>query len=321
VPTPNAPAEALLDRFVADCAVGPVARGDRIGIAVSGGPDSLALLLLAHGAFGAQVEAVTVDHGIRPESAGEAAFVASVCEKMGVSHTILELLRKPRKGNLSAKLRELRYAQMYGWAGKNGLNWLMTGHHADDQLETMIMRLNRGAGTAGLSAIRARNELTLRPLLGWRRSELAEIVRQSGLTPIDDPTNRDERFDRARLRKALADVDWLDPLAVNRTAHAMEEADAALAWAAWRMAKERCTQEGEVVVFDSADLPREIQRRIVLGCLRKLNAKASPGGPKLTRFHDGLERGKRATLEGIVGWSLGAIWRFEIAPPRRDSAN
>lgn len=317
MPTPNAPPEALLDRFLADCVIGPVTRADRIGIAVSGGPDSLALLLLAHGAFGPQIEAVTVDHGIRPEAAGEAAFVGHICETMGVPHTVLQLLRRPRRGNLSAKLRELRYAQLYEWAEAHGVTWLMTGHHADDQLETMVMRLNRGAGTAGLSAIRARNGLTLRPLLGWRRAELAAIVRAAGLEPIDDATNHDERYDRARLRKALADVDWLDPLAVARTAHAMEEADTALAWASVQAGNARCRRDDGAIIFDSSDLPREIQRRVVLACLRLLVPKAAPTGTKLTRLHSELERGKRITLEGILATADGARWRFELAPPRR----
>ena len=317
-PEPHLPAEDALDRFLSACtAAGPVTRSDRIGVAVSGGPDSLALLLLALGTFGEQVEAVTVDHRIRPESAGEVRFVADICATLDVPHTALQLLRKPVGGNLSAKLRELRYAQLREWATRERIDWLMTGHHADDQRETLLMRLNRAAGVGGLAGIRARNQRTLRPLLGWRRAELAAIVAQAGLTPIDDPTNHDEAFDRARLRKVLAGVEWLDPLAVSRSAAALDQADEALSWAARRIARTHCRQTDDAITFRIDDLPAEIERRIILGCLRKLNPDLRIDGPKLARFHDSLRAGKKATLDGVMASPGDGYWTFSPAPPRR----
>lgn len=315
---PSAPPEALLDRFVEDCrTAGPVDRGQRFGVAVSGGPDSLALLLLAAFAFERQVEAVTVDHRLRSEAATEARHVGEICVALGVPHVTIELLRKPPRGNLSAKYRELRYAQMLGWAKERQLDWLMTGHHADDQLETVIMRLNRGSGVAGLSAIRRRNGITLRPLLGWRRAELAAIVRDSGLTPFDDPTNHDERYDRARLRKALAGADWLNPLAVAHSATAMEEADAAINWATLRLINEHARARGEAILMLPGNLPVEMQRRILLACLHKLKPGIVVDGPKLGRFHAALSGGRAATVGGVMAKQRDGGWLLSLAPPRR----
>jgi tRNA(Ile)-lysidine synthase len=143
-------------------------------VAVSGGPDSLALLLLAHAAMPGLVEAATVDHGLRSESADEAAFVAEICGKLGVPHATLKVT--VGAGNLQAEARAARYAALAGWMAERGLAALATAHHADDQAETLILRLNRGSGVAGLAGVRARGLVPgtrlplLRPLLGWRRA-------------------------------------------------------------------------------------------------------------------------------------------------------
>lgn len=317
MPTPSAPPEALLDRFLADCrAAAPVARNHRIGLAVSGGPDSLALLVLAHGVFGEQIEAATVDHRLRPGSTAEAEFVARICHDLDIPHRILVLPGR-RRGNLGQWARELRYAHLREWADDNGLDWLFTGHHADDQLETIVMRLNRGSGVGGMAAIRALNGKTVRPLLGWRHKELVAIAKAAGLKAIDDPSNRDDRFDRARLRKMLAKADWLDPLAATRTAAALNEADEALAWASRRVANERVRREGDALVFDAADLPPEIERRVVAGCIRLLNAKAKLDGPKVTRLLAKLHEAGKATLDGVMCDARGTGWTFALAPPRR----
>ena len=317
MPTPNAPPEALLDRFLNDCrSIAPLTRDHRIGLAVSGGPDSLALLLLAQGVFGDQVEAATIDHRLRSESSQEAEFVARICETLGVSHRILALPGR-RRGNLGQWARELRYAQLHEWCRDVGIDWLMTGHHADDQLETMIMRLNRGSGVGGMAAIRARNGNTLRPLLGWRHRELVAVVKAAGLKAVDDPSNRDDRFDRARLRKMLARADWLDPLAASRTAAALHEAEDALIWAATRIANQRVKRDGAILIFDPADLPPEIERRIVAACIRELNAKAKLDGPKVTRLLAKLRGSGKATLDNVMCDARGGSWIFATAPPRR----
>jgi tRNA(Ile)-lysidine synthase len=322
VPTPNAPFEAAVDRFRLDCDVaGPVLGQHRIGVAVSGGPDSLALLLLAAHAFPGRVEAATVDHGLRPESAREAQFVADICTQVDIDHVILTLPSPLPRGNVSAHLRELRYILLRDWSKERRLDWLMTGHHADDQLETVMMRLNRGAGVGGLSAIRRKNQRTIRPLLGWRRADLAALVAGCGIEPIEDPSNLDDRYDRARLRKALAGADWLDPLAVVRAAAAFDEADEALTWSASHWAKLRVKTDGAALTLDPANLPAELLRRILLACLCKLNPRAKPSGPKLSRLHATLRAGRKATLDGVAFDGRRMPWTISVAPPRTSATS
>ena len=204
----------------------------KLGLAVSGGPDSLALLVLAHAALPGRVEAATVDHGLRPEAGAEAAEVARVCEALGVPHAILPVDVAP--GNLQAEARMARYAALAEWVEERGLAALATAHQADDQAETLLMRLNRASGVAGLAGARARGRVPgtaiplLRPVLEWRRAELGDVVRGAGLTAAEDPSNSDDRFDRVRMRKALAEADWIDVDAVARSAAHLAEADDAL---------------------------------------------------------------------------------------------
>src|SRR3954466_8445661 len=127
---------SLLERFAGDLA--PCGGGTGLlGVAVAGGPDSLALLLLAEAAFPGRVRAATVDHRLRPESAGEAAFVARICADRGVPHDILEASVARAGEGLQAAAREARYAALAAWMRERGLAWLLTAHHADDQAETL----------------------------------------------------------------------------------------------------------------------------------------------------------------------------------------
>ena len=202
----------------------------RVGLAVSGGPDSLALLLLASETLD-HVEAATVDHGLRPEAASEAKFVSGIARMLGVRHSTLTLPPKP-KGNTSAWARKNRYEVLERWADALDLDLILTAHHADDQLETMLMRLNRGAGVGGMAGIRPVRGRIARPLLGWRKAELVKLVADHGLDAVDDPSNHDDRYDRARLRKSLEQATWLDPVSAVRSSVALASADHALDWAA-----------------------------------------------------------------------------------------
>ena len=315
--TPNALPDAVVRRFADDfhrlSAAGPQ---DRIGIAVSGGPDSVALLLLAAAAFPGRIEAATVDHKLRAESNDEAMFVAGLCTGRSILHAILTLDGLPR-GNVSAAARAARYAALDGWADARGIDWILTAHHADDQVETIIMRLNRGAGVAGLSGVRARHGRVVRPLLGWRRSELAGLCADAGIVPVDDPTNRDDRYDRARLRKSLASADWINPLAVVESAGVLADADAAIEWAVDALEARHVTHQG-AVSFDrhATDCPNEILRRLVLRCLRHVDPECAPRGVPLSRLVATLESGGTATISAVIARG-GPKWVFRRAPPRR----
>lgn len=305
MPTPNAAPDADAGRFASSLeALTGGGTVDRFGLAVSGGADSLAMLLLAERAFPGRIEAATVDHGLRPAAAEEAAFVASVCGANGIPHAILTLDPLPR-GNVQAAARAARYAALTTWRVSRGLDWLLTAHHADDQLETIVMRLNRGAGVGGLAGIRAVNGRVVRPLLGWRRSALRAIVDVAGLAPVEDPSNLDERYDRARLRKALAGAPWLDPLAAGRSAAALAQADAALDWAAGAL---------DTAPWDT--LPDALLRRRLAARIAAVDPAARPDGPALDRLIVTLRRGGSATIGGVLCRG-DPHWAFTHAPPRR----
>lgn len=310
----------VVARFGADLdrLIGPAPQA--LGIAVSGGPDSLALLLLAHAARPGAVHAATVDHGLRPESAAEAAFVADLCARLGVPHATLRG-DAPLAGNIQSGARALRYRLLGDWAREAGLGCVLTAHHGDDQAETLLMRLLRGSGTSGLAGVREWTRIgaldVVRPLLGWRRAELAAVVGGSGIAAVDDPSNADPRFDRARLRKHLAEAGWIDPLALARSAAALAEAEAAIAWAATRLHDARAKREGDALCIDMGDLPAELRRRLVLRALSELAPEGAPRGAEVDRLLAALSGGGTATLAGVKCRADGDVWRFAPAPPRR----
>jgi len=287
----------------------------RLGIAVSGGPDSLALLLLAHDAAPGRIAAATVDHGLRPAAADEAAMVAAVAADLGIPHATLRP-DAPITGSLQAGARRTRYNLLETWRIGAGLDWLLTAHHADDQAETMLMRLNRGAGVGGLAGIRAVNGRIVRPLLDWRRLELAAIVEAAGLVAIDDPSNRDARFDRARVRTALQHSGWIDPRAFAASAAHLADAHDALDWTVRRLAGERLTGDGTSLSLDPADLPAELRRRLLAYTIDRLDPGRNPPGPDIDRLLETLAAGGKASIGALVATG-GPVWRLAPAPPRR----
>lgn len=206
---------AALDRLTAEAAP-----GGPLGVAVSGGGDSTALLVVARAwaaERGRALHAATVDHGLRPESADEAAAVAALCARLGVPHETLSAgALKAMAGNLPAAAREARLARLADWAGRRGLAAVLLGHTMEDQAETLLMRLGRGAGTEGLAAmepaVRLHGVVWLRPALGVRRQDLRALLRAEGVGWAEDPTNEDPAFDRVKARRALG---TLAPLGVT----------------------------------------------------------------------------------------------------------
>ena len=320
------PSAAAVQRFCADldALIEPRAR---IGIAVSGGPDSLALLLLAAAARPGLVEAATADHGLRPEGRAEAEMVARLCQGLGVPHEILTVdWLRPGEAGIQAKAREARYEVLGQWLRRRGLEALLTAHHLDDQVETFVMRLNRGAGVRGLAGMRPVSDLPtrdggqrlLRPLLGWRRSELEAICATAGLEPAEDPSNREERFERVRIRRALAEADWLDAEAIARSAAHLACADEALDWAVMGEWERRVTHDGDRIRYQPSDAPAEIRRRIVATAVGLLGHEGEEQlrGRELDRLLEELAAGRTATLRGVQ-CTGGAEWLFAQAPPRR----
>lgn len=316
------PVPDLTARFTQDLEALASTPAPRLALAVSGGPDSLALLLLAYAAYPGRVEAATVDHNLRPESRGEAALVASHCVTLGVPHELLSVEIVTTGEGLQSAARSARYAALESWAARRGLPALLTAHHIDDQAETLLMRLTRGSGVAGLAGIRpklplGRGDVTLyRPLLAWRRAELAGIVALAGLQAADDPSNADDRFARTRIRRHLAESAWLDPAALARSASALAEAEDALAQVADEMFTARVREEGGTFILDPADVPPELLRRLVVRCLRVLAPGAEPRGDQVGALLGRLARGETATLRGVRARG-GRAYRFQLAAPRR----
>ena len=198
-------------------------------LGVSGGPDSLALLLAAAqlrsaGRLRPSLHVATVDHALRPGSAAEAQEVAHLCERLGVPHRILLWHHTGRiEGNLSAAARAARYRLLADEARRIGAGLLATAHHHDDQIETHRLAVQRGASGAALAGMRVWRDLypdlvLVRPLLAWRKHVLDVFVRDAGLRAADDPSNRDPRFARARLR--LEGMDASDEALAERAMRA-----------------------------------------------------------------------------------------------------
>ncbi|MGZ3172425.1 MAG: tRNA lysidine(34) synthetase TilS [Croceibacterium sp.] len=310
-----APAEAArflteLDRLYPE--------GGRLGLAVSGGPDSLALLLLAHAAIPGRIAVATVNHGLRPAAAGECAMVAQVCAAHDIAFTVLEIKTGP--GNVQAAARTARYAALAAWAESAGLTALATAHHADDQAETLVMRLNRASGLAGLAGVRARGAVpdgklpVIRPLLHWRRDELAAIVARAGLEPAQDPSNADLAYDRVRIRQALAGADWLDVEAVAVSAENLADADEAIAWMAERELDENLAVVDGGIVFQPG-APRAVVLRVVARIVAGFGG--GPRGGAISRLVRDLEKGTGGNVGGVVASVDERGWVFRPEPPRR----
>jgi tRNA(Ile)-lysidine synthase len=305
---------ASVERFKSDLSNLVATKALRLGVAVSGGPDSLALLLLAHTALPGAVVAATVDHGLRPEATDEANYVAELCAERGISHTIL-VPTSPISGSTQAAARHARYTLLNEWADVQDIGRIATAHHVDDQAETLIMRLNRGAGVAGLAGVRAMNGRIIRPLLGWRRQELANVVAEAGIRAIEDPSNQNLRYDRVRIRKALAGSDWVLPESFALSAALLAEANTALDWASAELAKERLILGTANAKLEPALLPREIRRRLTLTALAHVDPDISARGTALVELIEALGRGETRTL-GQVLCKGGNVWRFSRAAPR-----
>jgi tRNA(Ile)-lysidine synthase len=324
-------AEAAFDRLL----------GEATGVlvAVSGGSDSLALAaLLADWAQERSpafaLHAATVDHGLRPEAAAEAEACARVLKPLAVRHATLRWTGPKPAAGLQEAAREARYRLLAGHAGTVGATHLATAHHADDQAETVLMRLAAGSGIGGLAGMRERTErggLThVRPLLGVSKAALVSFCMSRGLPFVEDPGNANPRFTRARLRRAAPALaaegltaQRLSRLAMRaaRAEAALEAAtDAALAKAGLRVTDcvARCDWR------DVAAAPAEIRLRALLGALRATGGDPPPrleAAEALLSEIDAAHavgRRLRRTLAGrMVTLMTGGVMTVGPAPPRR----
>ncbi|BDI60321.1 tRNA lysidine(34) synthetase TilS [Qipengyuania nanhaisediminis] len=315
----------------------------RLGLAVSGGPDSLALLLLAAAVIPGQVAVCSIDHGLREDAAREIALVEAACAALAVPFTALAV--SPGRGNLQAKAREARYAALGEWARREGITTIATAHHADDQAETLLMRLARGSGLAGLAGVRESTCVPgsdiglIRPLLWARKGDLEAAVHAAGLEPARDPSNADPAFDRVRVREHLRAHDWLDAEALAASAGHLAEALRAIEWYAEQDWEEMVTLEeasdeeadgsaarpgGPIYVY-YANVPRIVQIETVCRIVSAMGGRVSRS--EAGRAADRLWRGENASLGGVLAvpaienvaefGGMMRVWRFRQEPARR----
>ncbi|MEL7213242.1 MAG: tRNA lysidine(34) synthetase TilS [Pseudomonadota bacterium] len=256
---------------------------EKLGVAVSGGGDSTALLVLACGHFGAdRVTALSVDHGLRAEAKRELAQVADLAAQLGCAYEVFTWNGWDQRGNLQAEARAARYRLMAEWGAQTGTDTIFLGHTGDDQAETVLMRLARGSGVDGLAAMQplhVRNGVRwVRPLLEVGREELRRFLLARGTVWSEDPTNEDESFDRIRLRKMMPELAkiGLDRARLVQTAAHMARARSALRQEVARLAAQSVQQQvGDLLItraaFDAA--PRELQSRLLAEALRFISGQ------------------------------------------------
>ncbi|MEM1264944.1 MAG: tRNA lysidine(34) synthetase TilS [Pseudomonadota bacterium] len=284
-----------------------------IGLAVSGGGDSMALMRLMTASGRGPLAVATVDHGLRPESAAEAAAVDRAAGALALPHTTLRWEGWDGGGNLQGAARDARRRLLANWARSQGLAAVLLGHTRDDQAETVLLNLARGSGVDGLAAMAPVTEdhgvIWGRPLLRLLRADLRTYLGATGIRWVEDPSNEDPRFDRVRIRHALPELATLG-LGIERlaaTADRMADARDALAAAARSVATEAVEPDPlgflRLDPLRLADAPRETQLRILAACLCWVSA--APYRPRLSALApvaDGL--GDRAfsamTLHGAV---------------------
>ncbi|MDF2118560.1 tRNA lysidine(34) synthetase TilS [Roseiarcaceae bacterium H3SJ34-1] len=286
-------------------------------LAVSGGPDSLALLLMAtiwSRESGTRVFAATVDHGLRPEAAEEAAYVGEIGAALGVPHAVLTWRGPHPKTRIQELAREARYRLLSEHARDVGANVLMTAHHADDQAETILFRLLHGSGVAGLAGIREETQaygLTLaRPLLHLRKPELEQVCADNNVPFISDPSNKDSQYARTRMREltALLEAEGLGPEQWRRFARRMAGADEvlrrAVSDARAHIAKETSTDSVRLDVQRLKRQPVDVIAGVVEAEITSFLASAD--SIRLDR----LERSAQALREALDG---GRIWKGTLA--------
>ncbi|WP_371808034.1 tRNA lysidine(34) synthetase TilS [Ruegeria sp. HKCCA5463] len=285
----------------------------KLGVAVSGGGDSVALMHLLHQV--AQNEEIalfvaTVDHGLRPDAAQEAVTVSRQAAALGLPHDILHWAGWDRSGNVQDEARKARYSLLAGWAQQRGIDAIALGHTADDQAETLLMRLGRSSGVTGLSGMSASRQwegvTLLRPMLGITRKDLRTYLTGIGATWVEDPSNQDPRFDRIKAREAVSGLKPLgiDALSLSRVAENLAQAHAALGVFAQESARNVAQVEQSDVKVDRAGfaaLPKEIRRRVLLGCLVWIAGLGYP--PRQAA----VEQAMKAIIDGRAGSLSGCL--------------
>ena len=280
-----------------------------LGIALSGGSDSTALLVLAVDAFGAEnLQAITIDHSLRAAAQAEARQAAKLCASLGVPHTTRTLALKDGP-NLQARARNARYMALGDWARAqlNSISAIALGHTKDDVSETFLMRLARGSGVDGLATMpeyfQRAGMVFKRPLLAASRAELQAMLTERGIKWSEDPSNQDPRFTRVKMRQAQTTLDTLGLYSdrLSQTADWMRAASEVLNNAADNWIKTHAYTEYGDVVLDLKALriaPKETAFRVLTRALSTLSG--NPYRPRFSALSELLHSDVARTLEGCL---------------------
>jgi tRNA(Ile)-lysidine synthase len=279
---------------------GLLARGERVVVACSGGPDSVALTHVLHrvrDALGVELRVASVDHGLRSESAAEVARVGEFAASLGLPFDALTVT-VAAGDSLQAKAREARYAALHAVAKAHGATKIAVGHTRDDQAETVLDRMMRGSGLRGLAGIDpCRKDGVVRPLIDVERAEIERYVAHHGLAVTRDPSNEAERFRRARIRKTLMPMLAAESSAV--IAHLADLADEARETIADLDARVPHLL-GDIIPLESL---RGLPGPILRATLRNLAFEATsepPNRAHIEALRDLLEKGTEVWLKGGV---------------------
>lgn len=259
-----------------DALFAPLPQADHLLLAVSGGPDSMAMMHLAVRWQGhPQLSVATVDHGFRAESRTEAEQVAQWASDLGMKHHLLVWEGEKPRTAIQERAREARYDHLADCAERIGAQSIVTAHHAGDQAETILMRLVNGSGPAGLAGMRLRSEWDgpplWRPLLEVAKAALVDFCNRIGQPFFTDPSNANEAFERVKLRKLATTLDelGLGRDSLLRLGRRAARADDALDHAAELVRKSLRALRGDdsvlVNMSGMADQPDEIAIRILIG--------------------------------------------------------
>ncbi|WP_050769154.1 tRNA lysidine(34) synthetase TilS [Oceanicola granulosus] len=307
---------------------------ERVGLAVSGGGDSMAMLHLAAAwarVFGIRLAVVTVDHGLRPEAADEAALVAAEAELLGLPHDVLRW-HWDGQGNLQDAARRARARLIGDWRGE--IAHVAFAHTRDDQAETLLLRLRRGSGVEGLSGMAERRDMggwqIVRPLLDAGRDELRHYCRVLRIPYADDPSNADPTYDRVRIRRLLSDLEaeGLGAGTLAATAARLRRARTALARRAYDVAERVASTEAGDVLFERdgfAGIETDTQLRLLAAALQYVaSAEYRPRAAALEALLERALAGGGGTLHGcrvLVGRTHTRIAReYEAVRALRDEA-
>ncbi len=313
----------------------------RVILAVSGGPDSTALLLLAGRWRAAQRKgpdliAATVDHGLRPEAMAEAAMVAELAAKLGLPHHILAWTGEKPATGLQEAARAARYRLLLGLAGEQGADAIATAHTQDDQAETLLMRIVRGSGLSGLAGIKRKSArdgvALLRPFLDVAKARLTATLRAAGVAFAEDPSNEDPRFTRVRLRRLGSELaaEGLDGARLAGLARRLARADAALEavvdeWLAG-LSRRPWPEAGPVELDAGAlfRLPDEISIRMLARAIERAGDEGPVELGKLEALHSAFaqshagNRSLKRTLAGAAVSLEGDALAVTRAPARHN---